>query len=203
MLEIQNINMNDSLKSGRIKDVVIQNICKTEDIEDILFTHCIFFDFLAGIISSVCLRQFYRGIEISHPMYAILFSQILFSTTASFLSFLLMFLSFIEAIPCVVALSINNILHFMYMMACIITWLAIAILRYYLLTNQENDVIDLPKLRKIALTCTWATNTVIVSMRIIFLVLINYNIDIFPVNGIFILFCYSVNFTYLDILNES
>ena len=77
----------------------------------------------------------------------------------------------------------------MYMMACIITWLAIAILRYYLLTNQENDVIDLPKLRKIALTCTWATNTVIVSMRIIFLVLINYNIDIFPVNGIFILFC--------------
>ena len=69
--------MNDSLKSVRIKDVVIQNTCNTEDIEDILFIHSIFLDFLAGIISSVCLHQFYRGIEISHPMYAILFNNLL------------------------------------------------------------------------------------------------------------------------------
>ena len=181
--------MNDSLKNIMIKDFVTQKIFKTEDAEDILFIDSIFFDFLAGIILSVCLRQFYRGIEISHPMYAILFNQILFSTASSFLTFLLIFLSFIEAIPCVVALGINDIFHFMHMMACIITWLAIATLRYHLFTNQENDVIDLPKLRKLALTCTWATNTVIVSIRITFMVLNNYNVDIFPVNVIFVLFC--------------
>ena len=124
--------MNDSLKNIRIKDVVIQKICKTEDAEDILFIDSIFFDFLAGIILSVFLRQFYRGIEISHPMYAMLFNQILFSTTASFLAFLLTFLSFIEAIPCFVAHCINGILHFMHMMACIIIWLAFVTLRYSL-----------------------------------------------------------------------
>ena len=128
VLDIQNINMNDSLKNVRITDLVIQNICKTEGIEDVLFVHSIFFDFLAGIISSVCLHHFYRGIEISHPMYAIVFNNILFSTVASFLIFLLTFLSFIGAIPCVVALGINDILHFMPMMNFIITWLAIATL---------------------------------------------------------------------------
>ena len=134
--------MNDSLKNIMIKDVVIQKIFKTEDAEDIhsiihAFIHSIFFDFLAGIILSVCLRQFYRGIEISHPMYAILFNQILFSTTASFLAFLLTFLSFIEAIPSFVALGINGILHFMHMMACIITWLAILTLKYSLFSIRN------------------------------------------------------------------
>ena len=186
---MQSINMNNSLKSVRIKDVVIQNICKTEDIEDILFIHSIFFDFLTGIISSVCLRQFYRGIETSHPMYAILFSNILFSTAISFLTFILIFLAFIEAIPCVVALSINDIIHFMPIMACIITWPAIATLRYYLLANRENDGIDLPKLTRISLTCTWVTFTIIMSIRITFMVLINFGFNIFPVNAIFIVFC--------------
>ena len=115
-------------------------------------------------------------------MYAILFNNLMFSTTASFLTFMLLFLSFIEVIPCSVALGINEFLHFMPDMTRLAK-LKLSVHKFVLQTRT------MKKLRRIALTCIWVTYIVILSVRITFVVLINYNFNIVPLNAIFIVFC--------------
>ena len=53
-----------------------------------LLLQSIFLDIIAGSILCGFAYRFYRGIEISHPVYAILFSNIVFSLVSSFTSFI-------------------------------------------------------------------------------------------------------------------
>ena len=52
-------------------------------------------DLIAGIVLSGCAFQLYRGVEISHPVYTVLFSNILFCAVSSFISFIAMLYSYI------------------------------------------------------------------------------------------------------------
>ena len=50
--------------------------------------HSILFDLIPGTLSSLFAYQMYQGIEISHPIYSILFTNIVVSIFLSFLTFL-------------------------------------------------------------------------------------------------------------------
>ena len=54
----------------------------------------IFFDLIAGVISSLFTYQIYRGVEISHPVYSVVFSNIMLANTLSFLTFMLIVVSY-------------------------------------------------------------------------------------------------------------
>ena len=187
-------NMTNSLHD--YQSLVISNVCDEPRSSEIIFVQTFLFDFLGGVVSSVFLYQFYNGIEISHPLYAVLFSNILYSTMISFATFGLLLLQFINPATCVIALFITDCLHFMLMMN-IITWLVIATLRYHLFAKGDNEIIDFRRLRKIALTFTWTTYAGIMSIRISFPILIHLGFTIFPFNAIsmlFILIILSVSF---------
>ena len=48
----------------------------------------IVFDLIAGIIATGFMYRFHQGIEISHPIYSIIFSNIAFTTAVSFITFI-------------------------------------------------------------------------------------------------------------------
>ena len=50
--------------------------------------HSIVFDLIAGVVSTIIVYKFYQGVEIDHPIYAIIFTNIVLSTFISFVSFL-------------------------------------------------------------------------------------------------------------------
>ena len=177
-------NMTNSLHD--YQSLVISNVCDAPRSSEIIFVQSFLCDFFGGVVSSVFLYQFYNGIEISHPLYAVLFSNILYSTMISFATFGLLLLQFINPATCVIALFITDCLHFMLMMN-IITWLVIATLRYHLFVKEDNETIDFPRLRKIALTLTWTTYAGIMSIRISFPILIHLGFTIFPFNAIIML----------------
>ena len=56
-------------------------------VENGLIIQGIFLDLIPTIVLSGFAFQFYKGIEISHPVYSILFSNIVYCIVASFISF--------------------------------------------------------------------------------------------------------------------
>ena len=122
--------------------------------------HSILFDLIPGTISSLFAYQMYQGIEVSHPIYCILFTNIVVSIFLSFLTFLYGIMNYL-LVSCATwwflniwAITNMNVIN-------IITWATIAFLRYYLLVYVKNqkkcDVVDMPKVRVIALLFNWTT----------------------------------------------
>ena len=122
--------------------------------------HSILFDLIPGTISSFFAYQMYLGIEISHPIYSILFTNIVVSIFLSFLTFLYGIMNYF-LVSCATwwflniwAITNMNVIN-------IITWATIAFLRYYLLVyvkkEKKCDVVDMPKVRVIALIFNWTT----------------------------------------------
>ena len=121
------------------------------------FIQTIVFDLIAGILATGFLYRFQQGIEISHPIYSVIFSNITFTTAVSFLTFILNIIV-INIKSCgitylLIVLSssstlINNV-----------SLLIIAFLRYHLLVTvkryTDNQEIDLIKIRKVALIANW------------------------------------------------
>ena len=132
-----------------------------------LLIQSILFDLGGGIISFAYLHRFYQGIEIFHPIYSILFSNIIFSTIISITSFVNVLLLF-TGVPCSVVMNINGISCFAVILLNIISWLSIALIRHYLLTTEQNEIIDLNILTKIALTSTWSVFVTTGAIRTIF-----------------------------------
>ena len=116
----------------------------------ILLIQSILFDFVGGILSFAYLYRFYQGIEISHPIYSILFSNIIFSTIISIASFVNV-LSLFTGVSCSVVMNINGVSCFAVILLNIISWLSVALTRHYLMTTEQNEIIELNKLTKIAL----------------------------------------------------
>ena len=122
--------------------------------------HSILFDLIPGTISSLFAYQLYQGIEISHPIYSILFTNIVVSIFLSFLTFLYGIMNYF-LVSCATwwflniwAITNMNVIN-------IITWATIAFLRYYLLVYVKNekkcDMVDMPKVRVVALLFNWTT----------------------------------------------
>ena len=154
-----------------------------------LLIQSILFDLVGGIISFVYLYRFYQGIEIFHPIYSILFSNIIFSTIISITSFVNV-LSLFTGVPCSVVMNINGISCFAAILLNIISWLSIALVRHYLLTTEQNEIIELSKLTKIALASTWSVFVTTGAIRTIFFFLKTPFANIFPGRVIIVLpFC--------------
>ena len=90
----------------------------------ITLVQSILLDLLGGILSSAYLYQFYQGIEISHPLYAVLFSNITFSTVISFASFANILAMISGFMPCRVAMNLNGFGCFSVVLLNIVSWLA-------------------------------------------------------------------------------
>ena len=144
-----------------------------------LLIQSILFDLVGGIISLAYLYRFYQGIEISHPIYSILFSNIIFSTIISIASFVNVITLF-TGVSCSVVMNINGISCFAVILLNIISWLSIALTRHYLMTTEQSEIIELNKLTKIAFASTWSVFVITGAIRTVFFFLPNPFSNVFP-----------------------
>ena len=131
----------------------------------------ILMDLIAGIILSALIYQFYRGIEISHPVYSILYSNIVFSLVSSFISFCGAVYPYIGGQSCAVFLLLNRYNISSNVVVNIVSWTTISVLRYHLLItakikNKSNEL-NLPRIRNISLISDWAIIIVVLTLWII------------------------------------
>ena len=98
----------------------------------------IFFDLIGGIISSLFTYQIYQGVEISHPVYSVVFSNNLLANIVSLLIFVTTIVRhYMECCMCnYVSWVVYSTVFFM---NCI-CWTIVAVLRYHLLVTTKNQV---------------------------------------------------------------
>ena len=132
----------------------------------LIFAQSIIFDLIGGLLSSGFVYTLYQGIELAHPIYAVLFSNIIFSTVISFTSFVLSLFNI--TFPC------KPILLHVWLNASVwysngITWMVTATLRYFLLvTKSENsEAINMPKLTIKALISNWSIILIVLSNNLL------------------------------------
>ena len=164
-----------------------------------VFVQSILIDFLGGIIACISIYQFYRGIEISHPIFAVLFNNLIFSTILSITSFVITCLMYFDVLSCRFNFSFVFLNCTAVSFMNIIAWVVIALLKYYLLSKAENNNVDLAKLRNIGLVLNWCMFFGVVGVRILLNVLVTFGA--FPIRLITLimvllfvlnLICYSI-----------
>ena len=139
--------------------------------DNIPFIISIIFDLMCGTISSTYIYQFYQRIEITHPLYAVLFSGICFSTAVTFATFGTTLLWYTKIISCLTMFYAIDHLQFGCHLMNNISWITIATIRHNLLAKGDNDSMDLRRLRTIALTSKWSAITGIIVIRLILFIL--------------------------------
>mgnify|MGYP001376937048 CR=1 FL=1 len=127
-----------------------------DEIKQQLVISSIFFDLIAGAISSLFTYQIYRGVEISHPVYSVVFSNNLLANILSLLMFLQVIIRYCtECCSCrYLGMALFSCVFFM---NCI-CWTIVAILRYHLLVTTKRrgaGEIDMMKITRIALGFYW------------------------------------------------
>ena len=81
-------------------------------------------DLIVGMLAGALSYRFYQGIDISHPVYAVIFTNILYSTFTSFTSFLIII------IDCFLDSCVANMLNIWLDSACVLDmFLCITLLR--------------------------------------------------------------------------
>ena len=131
-----------------------------DEIKQQLVITSIFFDLIAGATSSLFTYQIYRGIEIPHPVYSVVFSNIMLANTLSFLTFMLIVVSYYtDCCFCHFLLEVfGSCVFFMNYIWCAV----VAFLRYHLLitTAGRDDIFyagtEMTKITKIALASYWS-----------------------------------------------
>ena len=111
------------------------------------------FDLIPALFGSVFTVRFYRGIEIDHPLYAIILMNIVLSTFSSYFSFIFHLFESNANYSIV-----THILYFVissFVFSIVSSFLIIASIRYYLLVYVKKDTyfgeVDIINLRNIAL----------------------------------------------------
>ena len=155
-----------------------------------------FVDLIAGIILSALTYQFYRGIEISHPVYSILFGNIVYSIVSSFISFCGAVYPYIGQ-SCVIFLLLNRYNIGSNFIVNIVSWTSISVLRYHLLItakieNKHNEL-NLPRIRNISLIANWA---IIVVTLILLAIGYIFQMKLLVVPVTMVLFISSIFFVY-------
>ena len=119
-----------------------------------LIIESLFFDFIPAILASIFAVRFYEGIEISHPLYSIIFMDIVISTIASYLSFILSIINGVanEQIVADLKLAINSTSGYFNVSA----FMMITFIRYYFLVHlkrqgRDTNEVDIIKVRNISL----------------------------------------------------
>ena len=116
----------------------------------------ILLEFVFGTVSSLFTYKIYQGVEISHPVYAVVFSNNLLANILSLLVFLLVIIRHCtECCSCrYLGMAIWSCIFFM---NCI-CWTIVAILRYHLLVTTKRrgaEETDMMKMTRIALGLYW------------------------------------------------
>ena len=166
--------MNDSNNAARI--LTIQNYCDrvkylNSNFPMAAILQSVFFDVIPGMISTGFIYRFYQKIEISHPVYSILFTNIVFTTFLSYANFsgtiLIMILyRFINICPIFyLFFSLNT--------SCpvinIVSLMTIAILRYHFMITTKmmrvDDEVNIQKIRWVALAFNWSLAVLLFTFR--------------------------------------
>ena len=124
-------------------------------------TQSVVFDLMAAIFATGFAYQFHQRLDISHPIYSILFTNIIFSTVSSYFSFVITSFNVYKqhCILSFLAMLTNSSSLFINIISCLVT----AVIRYYLLvTNDQNGDINWFKVKTAALTlnCGLLTSTI-------------------------------------------
>ena len=123
------------------------------DYSGLFITASVVLDFIASLFATFFTHRFYQCIEISHPLYAVIFMDIVISTATSYLACILFLVNTIVDSDIITSVDygfstislFNNISSFM----------MIAFIRYYLLvhakTNKDEEEIDMMRVKNISL----------------------------------------------------
>ena len=142
------------------------------EVKDTILVLSVVFDLIPCLICSLFANHVYRGVDVSHPVYAVVFSNIILSILLSVFAFVVKAINnqIISCIGGFLSLSIQSCLVYMNG----ICWSVVAILRYYLLIqvksqNDENrQHVDMMKLKWIALMFYWGFTLVHCALRCCF-----------------------------------
>ena len=148
-------NATQSNDSIFIRDAIILEMIPVmeNDYPGLLQTISVIFDLIASLLATIFTIRFYKQIEISHPLYAVIFMDIVISTASSYLVFILFWVNSIVDSDAITYLefgftalgAFNNVSSFM----------MIAFIRYYLLvhtkTNGNEEEIDMLKVTSVSL----------------------------------------------------
>ena len=138
-----------------------------------LFISSIFSELIPGILSSLFTHQMYFGVDVTHPVYSVVFSNIVLATILSCCRFLLkLFGAYV--VSCV-PIIINTLTISCQIFMNSIGWNVVAFLRYYLLVrvkkqNSEADV-DMIQLKRIALIIYWGLLIILGVIRSFFVLM--------------------------------
>ena len=154
----------DGRPVGGVVDLLLIDKVKLD-----LLVISIFFDLIAGVIASLFTYQIYQGVEISHPVYCVVFSNNLLANALSFLIFVLAIIKqFMEC--CICDYLVEVILSCVFFMNCI-CWTIVAFLRYTLLISKKvgNDSFygetGMIRLTKVALLWYWGLLILLCAIR--------------------------------------
>ena len=123
------------------------------DFSSVLEISSVVFDLMAALLATFFTFRFYKHIEISHPLYAIIFMDIVISTATSYLVFILFLVNsqVNSDVITILEYDVNAISVF----NNVSSFMMIAFIRYYLLvltkTNKNEGEIDMMKVKNISL----------------------------------------------------
>ena len=140
-------------------------------------------DFIPALLASIFTFKFYQGIEIAHPLYAVIFMNILISTTATYLSFILTLVD--SVVNNNIIEHINGVITVSSIFTSISSFMMIAFIRYYLLVHVEKNKhageVDIVKLKNISLAIN--------SFIFFFIVLIRVTLHTCQIQGFHVVTC--------------
>ena len=147
-----------------------------DEIKKEILVSSIVVDLITGLFSSLFTYQMYFGIDITHPVYSVVFSNIILSIFLSYSAFIgkLLAACVKSCVPLVLNMITQSCLFYMNS----ICWVVVAFLRYRLLVTMkrhdyEGDRMDMERLKKFALLVYWGSIIVFCLIRCAF-VLGNY-----------------------------
>ena len=173
-----NISNTTSRIFSRLSNLRGINCFALRENDDLWMMQSVFCDLLSGFLLFAFLYRFYRGINLTHPIYAVLFSNVVSSMILCFLSFFHTVLMFFKTGP---DIFICNFVHFQHRFSLYlhdITWLTICGIKYYYLSKTEEERSDVTKLRDLALLWKWLIIIVLIIVQI-FMYVLDY-LEILP-----------------------
>ena len=139
------------------------------EIKDGLVITSIFSDLIAGAISSLFTYQMYHGVEISHPVYSVVFSNNILANILSFLTFLMVLVRYCT--QCCICQHLFAVIWSFVLFMNGTCWIVVAFLRYHLLitTAKRNDMLyeetEMTKMTMIALIAYWGLLMLLSAIR--------------------------------------
>ena len=108
-------------------------------------------DIVSSLINLILTYILYHTVEIDHPQFAIIFQNHCIGNFVNFLSLGLHVVNIFYLIPCFTTVYV--LLNFNALQFHFISWLAVALLRLYFISNQQQ--VDFSKAKKCAFALVW------------------------------------------------